>query len=146
MQKPLLLLLLTLCCLTGCQKKRESPPCYTGKLLGTTCDAGYLIQVDSVAHAGLGQDLAFRGDAGPALVGAALPQRTYANVIIVYYSQGGSPALYRTLARGQKVYLNLRPATAEMSKFCPTTALKYEAPKFELTDYSGASCPEFLPD
>ena len=136
--------LLALGTLAACQKKRESAPCYVGTLLGTTCDTGYLVQVDSVAHPGLGQSLVFQGDAGPALAGAALPAREYANVIIVY-NTSGQAALYSALQRRQKIYMNLNPAPTDIPRFCPGVPL-YDAPKFVLTDYSGSSCPEFYPD
>jgi|GEM_PF-2859729 len=145
MNKVFLLTLAAACALAGCQKKREARPCQTGILLGTTCDNGYLFQVDTVAHPGFGKDLEFRGDAGPALAGPGLPQRVYANVIIVY----GTPyqqALYSSLRRGQKVYMNLQPGPTEIPLYCPPTAIFYDAPKFELTDYSPDSCPEFMPD
>jgi hypothetical protein len=143
--KKLLLALLTLSTLAGCQKKRESPPCYAGTLLGTTCDNGYLIQVDTMAHADLGKGLVFQGDGGPALSGPVLPQGRYANVIIVYHAPGQS-ALYSALQRGQKLYMNLGPGPTEIPLYCPPSAATYDAPKFTLTDYSGTSCPEFFPD
>ncbi|GAA3952036.1 hypothetical protein [Hymenobacter algoricola] len=143
MKKPFLILI-SAALAFGSQSCKDKPtipeyPCVNGKLLGTTCDGRYLIQVDTASQHQIGLVLNFQGDAGISLPGPAAQLRVYNNVIST------ATPLPPAMRRGQTFYFQYKSVPAT-SRPCTANVVYYEAPQFDLVATSDVSCSSLLPE
>jgi hypothetical protein len=122
----LTLLALPGCNVEGCTDDAPAPPCFSGKVVGTACMDGALIEVDGAFAIGK-------------------PFAPYTNLVAaVNINQTASPDLTidgQVVQIGQVIYFTYTPSEKAREAVCPQNTVPLPIPHLTLSNVSTTACP-----